>query len=151
MNGALFVPAAIALLAAACAPAADNRSEADGPPRRTETRLLELDLQRRALAVPVDTLPRSGEARFVVVEVARIENEANIGLTFAVAFRPAGGTAVPLGTFSLYPADNPGRFIVATQGRVRPGGAIVVTMQPTDPIGRAMVRVGIRQVALADR
>lgn len=151
MNGVLPAPVAIALLTAACGPAVDNRWEAAEPMRDMETRLPSLDPAHPALAMRVDALPRSGEGRFVAVDIARVENRAGIGLAFLVAFRPAGGAEVPLGTFSLYPADNPGRFIVATQGRVRAGGEIVVTLQPTDPVGRAPVRVDIRQVALADR
>jgi hypothetical protein len=39
-----------------------------------------------------------------------------------------------LGSFSLYPADNPGKFIVPTQGKVKDDGAIVLSMLILDKL-----------------
>lgn len=146
------VVAVTLLLAVACGPAAGDPA---GPPRArtqaTEAHLQELDLGHPTFAAPVASLARRGAGRFVVVDVTRVDNSARIGLVFTVSFRPDRGGDVPLGTFSLYPGDHPGRFIVGTRGLVRPSGRIVVAMQATDPPGRAPVRVWIGEVALADR
>jgi hypothetical protein len=104
------------------------------------------------LAVPV----AAGEAgRFVAVEVSAVANASLRPLAFDVAYRPRGGAPIPLGLFSLYPADRPGRFIVAAQGKVRPGGEILVTVrdESPDPGAEALkgVRVRIGRLGLADR
>ncbi|MFL6857065.1 MAG: hypothetical protein ACJ8EB_04055 [Allosphingosinicella sp.] len=143
--------AALALLAAACGPPGDGPARREAPSARKDA-MGELDSAHPTLAVPV----AAGEGgRFVVVEVAAVANPSLRPLAFDVAFRPPGGAARPLGLFSLYPADRPGRFIVAAQGQVRPGGEILVTMrdESPDPGAQALkdVRVHIATVALADR
>lgn len=111
-----------------------------------------LDAAHPTLAVRV----AAGQGgRFVAVEVAAVANPTLRPLAFDVAWRPPGGAPEPLGLFSLYPADRPGRFIVAAQGKVRPGGEILVTLrdESVDPGPRRLkdVRVRIARVALADR
>lgn len=98
------------------------------------------------LAVPVSTADAK-EAKFVVTQIARVENPRRVPLQFRVSFKPSTGAEVVLGTFSLYPADRPGRFIVATQGKVRPGGQILLTIDAEDEELRD-VRVGVAALAL---
>ncbi len=88
-------------------------------------------------------------ARFVRVDIADVLNPELRALVFDVAYRPDQGHAIHLGTFSLYPSDHPGRFIVPTQSQVRAGGSIVVTMTVLDP-ARAdrPLRVCVRSVTL---
>lgn len=59
-----------------------------------------------------------------------MSNPQRIPLSFDIHFRPAQGAKNYLGSFSLYPADNPGKFIVATQGKLRTGGTVSVTLMP---------------------
>ena len=52
-----------------------------------------------------------------------------------------------LGSFSLFPPDNPGSFIVATQGKVRPGGAIVLSLLiPAELDNRDTLRVAVKRL-----
>jgi hypothetical protein len=66
-----------------------------------------------------------------------------------VYYQPAGGQKIRLGTFSLYPADNPGKFIVPTQGQLTRDGSIIVSLLVTDPVPKDVpLRVGIGRIAL---
>jgi len=110
-----------------------------------------LDGAHTTLTEPVDpTSAKAGETRFVEVVVAEVVNPANAGLTFDVHFEPGGAPRIRLGTFSLFPANNPGTFIVPTQGKVDHPGMLIVTMLVTDPVPPGVpVRVGIRRVGLS--
>ena len=150
-----MIVATIALLLGACGPAAPNQAAAakaaSSENEGNEAAMRYLDFRHPALVAPVASMARSGSARFVLVEIGEVVNPARISLAFDVSFRPAQGREIRLGTFSLYPPDNPGRFIVATQGRVRAGGQVVVTMESPDALARSGVQVGVARVALVDR
>src|SRR4051794_16687395 len=101
------------LLVAALAPVASCVAQTN------EAAVRYLDAAHATLTQPVDpTRVKSGETKFVEVQVAEVVNPANAGLTFEVDFEPAGALRLRLGTFSLFPANNPGTFIVPTQGKV---------------------------------
>jgi len=110
-----------------------------------------LDVARTMLTQPVDpTVAKAGETKFVEVQVADVVNPANAGLTFEVHFEATGAPRVLLGTFSLFPANNPGTFLVATQGKVDRTGTLMVTMLVTDPVPPgAALRVGIGRLGLS--
>jgi hypothetical protein len=89
--------------------------------------------------------------KFVQVEVAQVVNPRRIPLSFTVHYRPAAGDALLLGTFSLFPPDNPGTFIVATQGKLQPGGTVTVALAPlVETGGDADVRVQVRRISFVD-
>jgi len=80
---------------------------------------------------------RGEEARkfkFVRVWIGDIVNPQTVGVSFEVAYRPDTGTRIPLGSFSLYPSTDPGRFIVATQGRVTRSGTITLSLRTSGPL-----------------
>ena len=112
----------------------------------------ELTLAARTAEVPVGpkaVAPRP--KKFVQVEVAQVVNPRRIPLSFTVHYRPAGGDALLLGTFSLFPPDNPGTFIVATQGKLRVGGTVIVALVPLEETGEAPeVRVQVRRISFVD-
>jgi hypothetical protein len=136
-------------LAAACQPAAtDDRNRSEATISSTnEIRVI--DRKNPVLTAPVPSAPESARRKFVVVQIAKVENPREVPLTFAVSFRPAAGHEQTLGTFSLYPADHPGRFLVATQGKVAPGGAIALRIE-----GEAAeaddIRVSVGTITLAE-
>jgi hypothetical protein len=68
--------------------------------------------------------------KFVQIAVTQVNNPQRIPLSFDVHFRPAQGEKIYLGSFSLYPPDNPGKFIIATQGKLENGGTVSVTLVP---------------------
>lgn len=109
-----------------------------------------LDLADTTLAQPVDPAGATcGETRFVEVAVAEVVNPATAGLSFEVYFEPAGAPRFLLGMFSLFPADNPGTFIVPTQCKVDRAGTLVVALRPTDHVPAGVpLKVGIARIAL---
>lgn len=72
--------------------------------------------------------------KFVQIEVTEVVNLRKIPLSFSVHYQSVQGERVFLGTFSLFPPDNPGNFIVATQGKLRTGGMIIVSMIPLEEV-----------------
>jgi hypothetical protein len=107
-----------------------------------------LDSARPSIVQPIDAAAIA-VASFVRVEVAKVDNPRKYALSFNVDFRDADGKSVRLGTFSLFPADNPGSFIVPAQHKLRAGGSIVVSLVIVDtPAPDAQVRVGISRIEL---
>ena len=148
--GTRLAAALLALVvAAACQPPAAGDELSAKPAPGDEVRYL--NSQSPSLASPVPADVASRRPKFVIVEIKNVVNPRRVPLGFTVAFRPAQGPDVPLGTFSLYPADHPGRFIVATQGRIQPGGQVVVTLNDVRPEGVGDVRVGVGAMTLGAR
>jgi len=85
-------------------------------------------------------------AKFVEVQITQVTNPARAAISFTVAYRIASQT-IALGSFSLYPADHPGTFIVPTQGKIGPSGEIRVTMENPDNDARISVVAEIKLVA----
>ncbi len=110
-----------------------------------------LDSAHPSLVLSVAEAAAGEERGFVAVEIAEVTNPGRLSLSFQVAFRPEGGGLERLGDFSLYPADNPGRFIVATGGKAQRRGEIVLTMEDVEAEGMAGVRVGVSSLGFAPR
>jgi hypothetical protein len=92
-----------------------------------------LDLANASVSQAIG--PELGDAaaqKFVQVEVAAVVNPKRIPVAFEVHYRPDKGDTMLLGTFALFPPDNPGTFIVATSGRLRSNGSIVLSMAALD-------------------
>ena len=109
---------------------------------KSDDALYRLDTTNPSITQPLES--RNGtleEYKFVQIEVTEVRNPKKYSLTFQVYFQPKGKDKVYLGSFSLYPSDNPGRFIVATQGKLKDKGAIILSMvlpdkvEPGDTLG----------------
>jgi hypothetical protein len=97
-----------------------------------------LDVEHNSLVRHVELSSRKlSSVKFVQIRIAEVNNPRRTGLIFDVEFQPDDGRRIALGTFSLYPADHPGTFIVATQGRVKSAGSVIVTIHTTDPVDPA--------------
>jgi hypothetical protein len=120
---------------------------------RNEDVLLYLDLSK-SLTQPVESIPGAGEsARFVEVEVASVVNPGKHSLTFEVVYQPAASSdKIQLGTFSLFPADQPGKFIVPTQGKVRSQGSIILSLKTPDKVDvKESISAGVRKIQFVSR
>ena len=73
-------------------------------------------------------------ARFVQVEVVKVTNPGKRPAEFQVHYQPNDGEKILLGAFSLYPPDNPGKFIVPTQGKVKAEGKLILTLVKSDQV-----------------
>jgi hypothetical protein len=109
-----------------------------------------LDLANRSVTKPIGSgLADAASAKFVEVDISEVVNPKRLRLTFEVHYQPENGEQLQLGSFGLFPPDNPGRFIVATRGRLRSGGAIVLSMKVLDEVGpQDRVRVTVRGISL---
>ena len=97
-----------------------------------------LDLANRTRAKTIGQEVATPQAmKFVHVEVAEVFNPRKIPISFSVHYQSPGGEKYLLGTFSLFPPDNPGRFIVATRGKLRRGGMIIVSLVPLADVDEA--------------
>lgn len=86
--------------------------------------------------------------KFVQMEVTKVTNPLRIPLSFDVHFQPAQGEKISLGSFSLFPPDNPGKFIVATEGKLRTGGTVSVTLVPFQhAAGEEKIRVRLARIS----
>jgi hypothetical protein len=109
----------------------------------------ELTLTSRSVVQPIDPEIASPQAvKFVQFEVTDVTNPRRIPLAFTVYYRSQRGEESFLGTFSLFPPDNPGKFIVATQGKLETGGTIVVSLTPLEESrGQNEVRVRLKRIS----
>ena len=88
-----------------------------------------LDLTNRSITQAIDDKVAAPHTRkFVKIDVSNVFNPYMIPLSFNVHYRTLQGEEHLLGTFSLFPPDNPGTFLVATQGHLKTGGAVIVSL-----------------------
>jgi hypothetical protein len=115
-----------------------------------EETLYYLDAERQSLTQPIDAADGPSGARFVRIEVVDVSNPDKHPLTFEVHYQPQSGEREYLGSFGLYPPDNPGTFIVSTQGKVGDGGAVVLLMKTAANVDSESIKVGVKRMKLTD-
>jgi hypothetical protein len=124
---------------------------AQSPPPASESRPTHvIDLAHPSFAQHVGLTAGDPETfDFVQIRIVHVVNPQRIGVLFEVTFLADDGSRARLGSFSLFPPDNPGQFIVATQHRVRSTGSIVVSLRTAQPIDASTpLTIGIGSVAL---
>lgn len=114
-----------------------------------------LNLTNRSVTRPIGSaFGDPDSAKFVEIDVAEVSNPKKIRLAFEVLYGAGKEGKVEkrlLGTFGLYPPDRPGKFLVATRGGLRRGGAIVLSMQvldevkPEDRVEVTVSRISLRK------
>ena len=91
--------------------------------------LFHFDLNKRSVVQPIAPQDEvDGGTKFVQIEVAAVTNPRRYALSFQVSYQSKNDEKIYLGSFSLYPADNPGKFIVATQGKLKSEGSLILSM-----------------------
>jgi hypothetical protein len=151
------VSALLLLLCAACGAGTPAPSDSPRASSVMSANASDDSLHQLTLGSPpvVQTIaPLSGERvrpRFVRIDVTAVTNPARVALSLELRHRLTGQETL-LGTVSLFPADNPGRFIVPTLGRVADGGQLVLTLvSPDSGAGRGEVRVTVRRLDFVDQ
>ena len=128
-----------------------NRENANSGNRNsvTEEKLYYLDLNTPEIVQPIEARDWLVEKpKFVEVEVVEVVNPKRYPVSFQVYYRSPNAD-VYLGSFGLFPADNPGKFIVATQNKVKNEGAIALHfVRPANVAANDTIRVGIRRIKL---
>jgi hypothetical protein len=88
-----------------------------------------LDNRNTSVTQPIGPGLRAPEKqKFVEIAVTAVINPKKHPLLFEVHYQGEDQKKLFLGTFSLFPSDHPGNFIVATRGQLRSGGALVLSM-----------------------
>lgn len=124
---------------------------AGGPPT-TADKIGVLEQARPWIRYSLSELDRANGEKFLLFDIFEVENPAAIPLAFTVFYQKPGQDRLYLGSFALYPADNPGRFIVPTQGKVGKDGEIVLNLVPLEAEeGAQSVRVKLREVKLIEQ
>lgn len=104
-------------------------------PRSRKQDSLILDLKNREIVQPIGSeLADPARQKYVRVQITDVHNPRELRLTFEVRYRFHDSKEVLLGTFALFPPNNPGNFIVATRGELRKGGAVVLSMKILDEV-----------------
>jgi hypothetical protein len=112
----------------------------------------ELNLTSRSVVWPIEAeTPALRKKKFVQIEIAEVLNPEKIPLSFAVHSQSPEGEKSLLGTFSLFPPDNPGGFIIATQGKLQTGGVIIVDLIPLQAFeAHHDIQVRIHRISLIE-
>jgi hypothetical protein len=138
-----------ALVAACASHAGGGAAAGESLPAAGEEASYALDLESRTLVQRIEPdLAERPAPKFVQIEVADVSNPKRIPVEFEVHYQPDDGERILLGTFSLFPPDRPGTFLVATAGRLRGPGAIAVTLRPLHAVAPTdRVRVELRGIS----
>lgn len=126
----------------------DNRKQAESNVSGDE-QVYYLDLNNPSIQ-PIDSNQKAPEAaRFVKVEVVEIVNPRNLPVAFQVHYQTRTNEKLYLGSFGLYPSDNPGKFIVPTKGKLKNEGAIVLSLVKPENLGAGdTIKVGVKRIQL---
>ena len=83
------------------------------------------------------------------VEVSEVNNPQKYPIKFEVSYQPKDQEKIFLGSFSLFPPNNPGKFIVATQGKVKGEGKIILSLVTSAQAKSAeTLKVGVKRIRL---
>lgn len=107
-----------------------------------------VDLDKPEIEQPIEAGDTElANAKFVQVEVTQVTNLKNRPVRFEVRYQPKDGEKIFLGSFSLFPPNNPGKFIVPTQGKVKGEGKLILSLAKSDKtVAGDVVRVGVKRL-----
>ncbi|HKR60093.1 MAG TPA: hypothetical protein VJS64_10175 [Pyrinomonadaceae bacterium] len=132
----------------AVAPA--NSNSVNGASERDEEKLFYLDHQKPEIVQQIAETDWVERPKFVQVDVVEVVNPKKHPISFQVYYR-SPKESLYLGSFGLFPSDNPGKFIVATQGKVQKEGAIALALVvSTEARADDTIRVGVRRIKLGN-
>jgi hypothetical protein len=114
--------------------------------------LFYLDQNTRSISQPIGRdHPSPQNYKFVEIEVVKVTNPKMHPVTFEVHYENAEREKIFLGTFSLFPSDTPGTFIVPAQGKLRSEGKLILSLVLPDDIGKDdELRVAVKKLRLKE-
>ncbi|HEV7683521.1 MAG TPA: hypothetical protein VGO68_15440 [Pyrinomonadaceae bacterium] len=146
--------AAVVLASCAAKPLVNNEAaerNAGVNNRASEEKLHYLDLNNPSIVQPINSKDNAAGSSFVQVEVTEVVNQKKHPVAFEVYYRAKTSEKVYLGSFGLFPSDNPGKFIVATQGKLKNEGAIVLTLVKPDKVDAGdVLKVAVRKISFVN-
>ncbi len=126
---------------------AQNQNKGD---TKSDETLYYLDLNKPHIEQPIEPGDREVEgSKFVQVEVTEVNNPQKYSVRFEVSYQPKDQEKIFLGSFSLYPPDNPGKFIVPTHGKVRGEGKIILSLVTSEKAKAGdTLKVAVKRIRL---
>ena len=115
---------------------------------KSDEPLYYLDLNKPQIEQPIEPGDREVErSKFVQIEVSEVNNPQKYPVKFEVSYQPKDQEKIFLGSFSLFPPNNPGKFIVPTQGKVKGEGKIILSLVTSEQAKAAdTLRVGVKRI-----
>lgn len=125
-----------------------NQKQQNKEAAESDETLYHLDLNKTQIEQPVEPGNREVEgSKFVQVEVSEVNNPQKYPVKFEVSYQPKDQEKILLGIFSLFPPNNPGKFIVPTQGRVKGEGKLILTLVTSDQAKAGdTLKVGVKRL-----
>jgi hypothetical protein len=114
--------------------------------------LFYLDPNNRSISQPIGRdYPSPQNYKFVEIEVVKVTNPKMHAVTFEVHYEDAAREKMYLGTFSLFPSDMPGTFIVPTQGKLKSDGKLILSLALPDDMGKDdQLRASVKKLRLKE-
>jgi hypothetical protein len=115
--------------------------------------LYTLDINHTSITQSIGPEPlRPEKYKFLEIEIGGVRNPKKYPVIFEVHYRTEDGGKILLGTFSLYPPDNPGTFIVPTQGKLRGEGEIILSLLiPEKVAADDILQVTVKKIRLREQ
>lgn len=126
--------------------------EIDNNANTSDDKLYYLDLKNPSIVQPINAKSEGSEKyKFVQVEVTEVINPKKYPVAFQVYYQTDTNERIYLGSFGLYPSDNPGKFIVPTQGKLKSQGAIVLSLEIPEKVEATdTLKVGVKKIRLVN-
>lgn len=125
-----------------------TKSAQDQKNTKSDEPLYYLDLNKPQLEQSIEPGDREVDgSKFVQVEVSEVNNPQKYPIKFEVSYQPKDQEKIFLGSFSLFPPNNPGKFIVATQGKVKGEGKIILSLVTSEQAKSAeTLKIGVKRI-----
>lgn len=107
-----------------------------------------LNVKNKSVSQPLSRdMPSPERYKFVEVEVVKVVNPNDHPIAFEVHYDTGNGEKIFLGTFSLYPSENPGRFIVPTHGKLKNEGRLILSLSiPEDAEKDDKIEITVKEM-----
>ena len=92
-----------------------------------EDETINLNLGHLSYRQKIDSDKDGKGSEFIKIQVVDVTNPKLHSIAVEV-FHLENGTENILGSFALYPSDNIGNFLIATQGKLNPGGTVLLKL-----------------------
>lgn len=131
-------------------PSSTNSTSPPNQNSKSDEPLYYLDLNKPSVERSIELANRDVEGlKFVQVEVSEVNNPQKYPVKFEVSYQPKDEKKILLGTFSLFPPNNPGKFIVPTHGKVKGEGKIILSLVVSEQAKAGdTLRVGVKRIRL---
>lgn len=122
-------------------------------PTTGEQSLFRFDNINRTASQPIDPdMPAPGKFKFLEIEVINVVNPDKVHVQFEVIYQVDKDDQIFLGTFGLFPPDNPGRFIVSTQGKLQSRGELVLSLvSPNEAPSDSTLKITVKRIQFRER